>query len=108
MCSTACAENGFRGTVLEERMPAMSAEKPAPAEALESVPANSDAARAASELAANRLLAGLPSEEMERVRAASVRVRARMRQVLYEQGGPMDYAYFPQDGVFSMLVEMAD
>jgi CRP-like cAMP-binding protein len=65
-------------------------------------------ARSASELAGNRLLADLPPTELERVRAASERVRARMREVLYDQGGPMEYAYFPQDGVFSLVVETGD
>lgn len=63
---------------------------------------------AVHDLEANRLLAGLPDEELERLRAAADRVRPRMRQLLYEQGGPMEYAYFPQSGVFSLLAEMAD
>jgi CRP-like cAMP-binding protein len=31
-----------------------------------------------------------------------------MRQMLFEQGGPMPYVYFPQGGVFSLLAQMND
>jgi len=31
-----------------------------------------------------------------------------MRELLYAQGGPMEYAYFPIGGVFSLLMETAD
>ena len=90
---------------LEEAVPTMSAENHSQSA---SEPASSGAARAAPELAGNRLLAGLPGEETERLRAVATRERWRMRQVLYEQNGAMESVYFPQDGVFSQLVEMAD
>jgi CRP-like cAMP-binding protein len=35
-------------------------------------------------------------------------VRSRMRQVLFEQSEPIQYAYFPQGGVFSLLAQMQD
>jgi CRP-like cAMP-binding protein len=60
------------------------------------------------ELAGNRLLAGLPDDEWSALSAVAERVRPRMRQALYEQGGPMEFAYFPLSGVFSLLVEMKD
>ena len=62
----------------------------------------------APELAGNRLLAGLPRAEAERLRTGVERVRPRMRQVIYEQGEAIDHAYFPQGGVFSLLARMAD
>jgi CRP-like cAMP-binding protein len=86
-------------------MPLMSAEKRTPPGAQA---ATSVAAVAVTELAANRLLDGLPPDEVERLRFSATRVRPRMRQLLYEQGGAMEYAYFPQNGVYSMLAQMAD
>ena len=59
-------------------------------------------------LSGNRLLAGLPAAEAGPIAGAAVRVRPRMREILYAQGGPMEYAYFPAGGVFSVMVEMAD
>jgi CRP-like cAMP-binding protein len=59
-------------------------------------------------LAGNSLLAGLPPEATEPLAAAAERVRPRMRETLYAQGGPMTHAYFPVGGVFSLLVDMAD
>lgn len=59
-------------------------------------------------LAGNRLLDGLPLEEAEPLAAASVRVRPRMRELVYAQGGPMDAVYFPVGGVFSLIAEMGD
>ena len=59
-------------------------------------------------LTGNRLLAGLRLGEAALLRAAAERVRPRMRQELYAQGGPMEYAYFPEGGVFSLLVDVAE
>jgi CRP-like cAMP-binding protein len=59
-------------------------------------------------LTGNRLLAGLRPGDAAALRAAAERVRPRMRQELYAQGGPMEYAYFPQGGVFSLLVDVAE
>ena len=62
----------------------------------------------ATALAGNRLLAGLPPEEAGPIATAAERVRPRMREQIYEQGGPMEHAYFPTGGVFSLMAEMAD
>lgn len=62
----------------------------------------------ASPLAGNNLLEGLPPNELEPIRSAAERVRPRMRQVLFEQRGPMPFAYFPLNGVFSLLEQMED
>ena len=63
-------------------------------------------------LTGNRLLAGLPEADAAARGAAAERVRPRMRQELYAQGGPMAYAYFPLGasggGVFSLLVDVAE
>jgi CRP-like cAMP-binding protein len=56
----------------------------------------------------NHLLAGLPSSELDAIRPSMERVRFRMRQVLFEQFEPIDYAYFPEGGVFSLLAQMQD
>ncbi len=56
----------------------------------------------------NHLLAGLPAAEVGRLLSGAERVRPRMRQELYAQGGAMEHAYFPQGGVFSLMMEMAD
>jgi CRP-like cAMP-binding protein len=58
--------------------------------------------------AANHLLDGLPSGELDRIRPSMERVRPRMRQVLFEQSEPIQYAYFPEGGVFSLLAQMHD
>ena len=60
------------------------------------------------EIDGNYLLDGLPSAELEPLRPAIERVRSRMRQVLFEQSEPIQYAYFPQGGVFSLLAQMHD
>src|SRR5690349_14290779 len=56
----------------------------------------------------NYLLDGLPSDELDVITPAFERVRPRMRQVLFEQSEPVQYAYFPQGGVFSLLAQMQD
>jgi CRP-like cAMP-binding protein len=56
----------------------------------------------------NYLLAGLPSDELDAIRPSLERVRPRMRQVMYEQSAPIEYAYFPHGGVFSLLAQMQD
>ena len=66
------------------------------------------AGESAPPLSGNLLLDGLPSNELDPIRSAAERVRPRMRQVLIEQAGEMPYAYFPLNGVFSLLAEMAD
>ncbi|HEV7704091.1 MAG TPA: Crp/Fnr family transcriptional regulator [Gemmatimonadaceae bacterium] len=59
-------------------------------------------------LSGNALLDGLPSNELDPILSAAERVRPRMRQVLIEQSSEMPYAYFPLNGVFSLLAEMSD
>jgi CRP-like cAMP-binding protein len=62
----------------------------------------------APKLEGNYLLDGLPADELDVIRPAVERVRPRMRQVLFEQSEPIQYAYFPQGGVFSLLARMQD
>ena len=61
-----------------------------------------------AEIEGNYLLDGLPPAELDAIRAGFERVRPRMRQVLFEQSEPIQYAYFPQGGVFSLLAQMHD
>lgn len=56
----------------------------------------------------SRLLAGLPAGEADQLIAVAERIRPRMRQEVYAQDGPMEHAYFPQGGVFSLLMETGD
>lgn len=60
------------------------------------------------ETTGNRLLAGLPRKETERLQSFAEFVRPRIRTVLYQQGGPMESVYFPEGGVFSLLTEMSN
>ena len=56
----------------------------------------------------NRLLAGLPTEDYERLKAdleAFPLVRGR---ILYDVGDPMPHVYFPDLGVISMVTMMHD
>ena len=57
---------------------------------------------------ANRLLAALPRVAYERLREHTEDIRTRMQEVLYEQGDPMDYVYFPESGSISLLTVMSD
>jgi CRP-like cAMP-binding protein len=85
----------------------MSTDNPAP-------PLLGSAGAAASEpsvslaASASQLLAGLPAAELEPLIADAQRVRPRMRQELYAQGGSMEVAWFPVGGVFSLIVETTD
>jgi CRP-like cAMP-binding protein len=56
----------------------------------------------------NRLLAALPRAEYERLRPRLEGVRPRAQEVLYEQGGVLEYVYFPERGTISLLTAMAD
>jgi CRP-like cAMP-binding protein len=58
-------------------------------------------------LVGSRLLAGLPAAEAGALAAEATRVRPRMRELVYAQGGPMADAYFPVGGVFSLVAELA-
>jgi len=56
----------------------------------------------------NRLLESLPHAESTHLRALMEPIRPRVNDVLYEQLTPIDYVYFPDGGVFSLLREMRD
>ncbi|MDQ3808769.1 MAG: Crp/Fnr family transcriptional regulator [Chloroflexota bacterium] len=53
-------------------------------------------------------MAALPRAEYTRLRAQMEPIRPRMKSVLYEQGGPIEHVYFPEGGVFSHMIQMAD
>jgi CRP-like cAMP-binding protein len=59
-------------------------------------------------IAKNRLLAALPSQELEDLFSELHPVSLSLRQVLYETGAPIDDVYFIQQGVASILTDMAD
>lgn len=56
----------------------------------------------------NRLLAALPSEEYGRLLPHLESVPLPFLRVLYEGGEPIRHAYFPGDGLISLLVVMDD
>lgn len=56
----------------------------------------------------NRLLAALPSEELERLSPALHAIPLELRQVIYEVGAPIDHLYFVEEGLCSILTSMAD
>jgi CRP-like cAMP-binding protein len=94
------AHPGIRpsGTVLEEGVASVSSSSHVP-----------KPERAAADLLErSRLLAGLPAGAADRLLAVAERTRPRMRQEIYAQGGAMEHAYFPQGGVFSLLMETGD
>lgn len=87
-------------------MSAMAAEDVAPPDGLDN-----NAPRGSlkpEDLAGNRLLDGLPDAELDLLRGSAERIRPRMRQVIQQQGGAIDHAWFPLAGVYSLLAEMAD
>ncbi|WP_414582072.1 Crp/Fnr family transcriptional regulator [Scytonema sp. PCC 10023] len=51
----------------------------------------------------NRLLAALPTEEQERLEPYLKLVPLEYRQILYTPNEPIDYIYFPNYGVVSLL-----
>jgi CRP-like cAMP-binding protein len=53
--------------------------------------------------AANRLLATLPHDERQRLQRQLEPVRLPRGRVLYEVGDPMQHAYFPLNGMVSLL-----
>jgi CRP-like cAMP-binding protein len=71
-------------------------------------PPESHAVSASLALTGNQLLVGLPRAEAEGLLVGAERVRPRMRQELHAQGGPMEHVYFPEGGVFSLLIEVAE
>lgn len=56
----------------------------------------------------NRLLAALPPEEWEIVRAGLEEVPLPFRQGLYAPEQPVEYVYFPHSGVVSLVTEFED
>lgn len=56
----------------------------------------------------NRLLAQLPKEELRRLLPSLHAVPLEFKQVLYQPRSPIDYAYFPIEGVISLLTVMED
>ena len=56
----------------------------------------------------NRLLARLPPEEYQRLFPRLQLVPLALKHVLYEARSPIDYAYFPNQGVVSALTVMED
>ena len=57
---------------------------------------------------ANRVLAGLPHAEMERLRPALCRVALQRGQILRDTYKSIDSLYFPVDGMIGLLAVMAD
>src|SRR4051812_28336996 len=56
-----------------------------------------------SDLRGNRLLALLEPAVLDALASRLERIELTHRPDLYEEGGPMPYAYFPADGVLSVL-----
>lgn len=56
----------------------------------------------------NRLLLALPNEEYERLLPNLENVSLAFKQVLYEPGEPIEYVYFPNHGVVSLLTSISD
>lgn len=56
----------------------------------------------------NQLLAALPSKEYKRLIPHLEFVPLPLMEVLYESGEPLEYVYFPNDGLISLLVIMKD
>jgi CRP-like cAMP-binding protein len=54
----------------------------------------------------NRLLAAIPTIELERLRPHLELVSFTLGQVIYESGGQMTHVYFPTDSIISLLYLM--
>lgn len=59
--------------------------------------------RAPSRAAANRLLASLPDEDWHHLQRLCTSVEVEVGDVLYEPGQPIQYIYFPDDSLISLL-----
>lgn len=57
---------------------------------------------------ANRILAALPDEEIERLEPHLTRVSLTLRQVLYKPHGPIAYVYFPENAMVSLVATTAE
>jgi CRP-like cAMP-binding protein len=56
----------------------------------------------------NRLLTALPQEDLYQIYSSLHPVPLSQRQTLHEAGGPMEHVYFVEQGVASVLTNMAD
>jgi CRP-like cAMP-binding protein len=56
----------------------------------------------------NQLLAALPGKEYKRLIPHLESVALPFMDILYEGGDPIEHVYFPNDGLISLLVVMAD
>src|SRR3712207_1950600 len=56
----------------------------------------------------NRILAAIPSEEMQLLQPHLETVPLELRQNLYEMNSPVEYVYFVHRGVISMLTTMPE
>ncbi len=56
----------------------------------------------------NRLLAGLPRPDQQRLLSALVPVSLGFKEVLCERDEPLRHVYFPIDGVVSMMASLQD
>ena len=56
----------------------------------------------------NRILQAIPDNEHECIARIVERVELHTGQLLYEQGGPMEFAWFPASGLLSTIVLMQD
>jgi CRP-like cAMP-binding protein len=56
----------------------------------------------------NRLLAMAPPEEREQLAPEFELVDLDLRQMLYEEGQPIEHVYFPINGVISLVSQMED
>lgn len=58
--------------------------------------------------AKNRLLAAMPQQDLQRFFSKLHPVSLSLRQVLHEAGAPLEHVYFLEEGVASVLTNMAD
>ena len=56
----------------------------------------------------NLFLASLPENDVEALRPHFEMVRLTLRQILHEMGSPIDYCYFSDGGMTSLLVALKD
>jgi CRP-like cAMP-binding protein len=54
----------------------------------------------------NRLLASLPADIYQRLLPHLEKITLELRQVLYEDGGAIDYVYFPNNSLISLVSKM--
>jgi CRP-like cAMP-binding protein len=60
------------------------------------------------DMSTNQILARLPEKESKRLLPHLQFVSLRLKEVLYRPGEPIQYAYFPQNAVLSMIAPMDD